>query len=109
MEIVIKVKREIICVMERVNIFTRMEVITLVTGWKVRCKGQGNCLISKATFNMKVNGGMTISKAKESSTIIQMAINGTNMRVSSDLEIAMDLDKCSIKTETDSKVSLETI
>lgn len=95
--------------MERENIFTQMEVITLVTGWRVKWKGQGNCLISKATFNMKVNGGMIISKAKESSTIIQTAINGTNMRVSSDLEIVMDLDNYFTKTEIDSKASLETI
>jgi len=58
---------------------------------------------------MKVNGGMIISKAKESSTIIQTTINGTNMRASSDLEIAMDLVSYFTKTEIDSKASLETI
>ena len=86
-----------------------MAAITLVTGLRAKCKAQGNCLISKATFNTRVNGETIISKVEESSTIIQTAINGTNMKVSLDLEIVMDLASYSIKTVTGSKVSLGTI
>lgn len=104
-----RVKRGIICVMEKGNIFTQMGAITLATGSRGKCKAQGNCLISKATFSTRVNGETIILKVEESSTIILMEISGTNMRVSLDLEIVMVLANYFIKMATGSKVSLGTI
>ena len=95
--------------MEKGNIFIQMAVIILATGLRAKCKVQGNFLISKAIFSTRVNGETIISKVEESSTIILMVINGTNMKVSLDLEIVMDLVNYFIKMATGSKVSLGTI
>lgn len=109
MAIVMKVKREIIFVMEKANIFTQMEVITLVIGLRVKCKEWDNCLIFKVILSMKVNGETIISKVKESYIIILMVNNGTNTKVNLDQEIEMDLVNYFTRMVTDSKVSLETI
>ena len=109
MEIVIKVKKEIIFAMEKANIFTQMEVIILVTGWKEKCKEQDNYSTIKAILSIKENGETIIIKVKESFIIIRMVNNGTNMKVSSDQVTEMGLENFFTKMETDLKVNLETI
>jgi hypothetical protein len=91
METGTKAKNVITCDMARASIFTRMEATTLGIGSREKCKVKVSCLTVREIFSIRVNGGMTIFKARENFITYRPDRTGPSMKDNSGLEIKMDL------------------
>lgn len=108
METGMKVKNGIICGMARASIYTRMAATTLGIGSREKCKVKVSCLTVREIFSIKVNGRMTIFKARENFIIYRSGRTGPSTKDSSGLEIGMVLVSYSSETDLDTKASSET-
>lgn len=93
--------------MARASIFTRMAATILEIGSREKCKVKVSCLTVREIFSIRVNGGMTIFKARENFITYRPDRTGPSTKGSSGLEIRMDLVSWSLETAQDTKVSSE--